>query len=154
MGHHQPKLTEPQALAARYPSTLQHSSLQHTIMTPEHNVTRSCNNRSIATLPKLIHNYLKSTSTHQQSVLLTHATFSHACLYQQQVTPADTTVQPCPSPAPNLPTYNNKGASTSPSDMRARISMLRCLGLNTSVSTPRCHTSMLFKRHLFLASSS
>ncbi len=44
-------------------------------------------------------------------------------------------------------------ASGRPPDMRARISALRKPGLNTSVSTACCHTSMRWLRHRLRASS-
>jgi len=44
-------------------------------------------------------------------------------------------------------------ASGRPPNMRARISALRKRGLNTSVSTACCHTSMRWLRHRLRASS-
>ncbi len=58
------------------------------------------------------------------------------------------------APAPSLPTYTSRGASGCPPLIRIRMSASLYLGLNTSVSTPRCHTSMDFVRQSLRLSSS
>jgi hypothetical protein len=58
------------------------------------------------------------------------------------------------SPAPSLPTYTSRGASGTPPLMRALIAAFQNLGLNTSVSTPLCHTSTDLLRQSFLWNSS
>ena len=61
---------------------------------------------------------------------------------------------PKPSPAPRRPTYTRIVSSGWPPLSRSRMTSLRWRGWKSSVSTPRCHTSMVAATHLLRVNSS